>query len=74
MQSCCNLYAPIDYGYVKIVVHIGKAQHDVVKRVDDKAPVHKRLLAGLYYLHNRIDGGVNNSRLRSPAAASVLPI
>lgn len=33
--------------------------------VADKAPVHKRLLAGLYYLHNRIDGGVNNSRLRS---------
>ncbi len=33
--------------------------------VADKAPVHKRLVEGLYYLHNRIDGGVNNTRLRA---------
>lgn len=33
--------------------------------VTEKTPVHKRLVEGLYYLHNRIDGGVNNTRLRA---------
>jgi len=30
----------------------------------EKCPVHSRLLAGLYYIHKRIDGGMNNIRLR----------
>lgn len=33
--------------------------------VTERSPVHKRLVEGLYYLHNRIDGGVNNARLRT---------
>lgn len=31
---------------------------------DERCPVHSRLLSGLYYLHCRIDGGVDNTRLR----------
>lgn len=30
----------------------------------ESAPVHARLLSGLYYIHSRIDGGVENPRLR----------
>lgn len=32
--------------------------------VAESSPVHARLLSGLYYIHCRIDGGVENSRLR----------
>lgn len=30
----------------------------------EEAPVHSRLLSGLYYMHKRIDGGLDNPRLR----------
>lgn len=30
----------------------------------EDCPVHARLLSGLYYIHNRIDGGLDNQRVR----------